>query len=99
MLSQIEKQLNKHGLEGRKIIDEVFNEHFKNDYERMKRFNKNHGIDVRETFKKCNDPECCNYTSNVFYKILVFWKLFKKMIMNFSSSIPKNDEPHITWGH
>lgn len=42
MLNDIRKQLNKHGLNGKKIIDEVFDQYFKADYKKMKSFNKNH---------------------------------------------------------
>lgn len=59
MLNEIKKQLNDHGFNGKEIDDQVFNRYFKEDYEKMKRFNKNHGCDVLESFKPCNDPECC----------------------------------------
>lgn len=42
MLSDIRKQLSKYGLNGKKIIDEVFDQYFKADYKKMKSFNKNH---------------------------------------------------------
>lgn len=41
MLFAIEKQLNKLGLKGKNIIDEVFNQYFKADYKKMKSFNEN----------------------------------------------------------
>ena len=59
MIGELQKQLDKHGLKGRTIIDEVFNKYFKEDYERLERFEKNHGDNVMESFKPCNDPECC----------------------------------------
>ena len=99
MIDDIRKQLDKHGFNGKQIVDEVFDEDFKADYEKMKRFNKNHGADVLETFERCNDPECCNYTNNLFFKAKVFLKLLKMVIMRFEGFIPKVDEPHITWGH
>lgn len=60
MIDEICKQLNGHGLGGKKIIDEVFDTYFKKDYEKMKRFSKNHGDqDIMNDFKPCDDPECC----------------------------------------
>ena len=59
MIGEIGSQLDKHGLKGKKIVDEVFNWRFKKDYEELDRFEKNHGDNVLESFKPCNDPECC----------------------------------------
>lgn len=59
MIWEIIEQLNKHGLDGKKVDDEVFNRYFKDDYEKMKRFSKNHGSNVMESFEPCNDPKCC----------------------------------------
>lgn len=59
MLYEIKTQLDKNGIEGRKVIDEVFDDYFKEDYEKMKRFSKNHGDNTMEAFKPCNDPLCC----------------------------------------
>ena len=59
MIGEIIEQLDKHGLDGKKIDDEVFDRYFKADYEKMKRFRKNHGQNVMYDFKPCNDPECC----------------------------------------
>ncbi len=60
MLGEIHRQLDKHSLNGKKIIDEVFDEYFKSDYEKMKRFKKNHGDSI---FKQCGDSLCCNNSS------------------------------------
>lgn len=59
MIGDIIEQLNKHGLDGKKINDEVFNRYFKADLEKMKRFRKNHGNNVMYGFKTCKDPICC----------------------------------------
>lgn len=59
MLSEIETQLDRNGIIGKKIIDEVFDQYFKKEYEKMERFSKNHGHNVMESFEYCNDPLCC----------------------------------------
>ncbi len=59
MIANLRKQLYSHGFNGEEIDDEVFDQYFKADYEKMKRFSKNHGNDVMEGFKRCDDPECC----------------------------------------
>lgn len=60
MIDEVSKQLNKHGLEGKKIVDEVFDMYFKEDYEKMKKFDNNHGDqDITQDLKPCNDPKCC----------------------------------------
>ncbi|OGG13506.1 hypothetical protein A2773_03315 [Candidatus Gottesmanbacteria bacterium RIFCSPHIGHO2_01_FULL_39_10] len=80
MLSDIGNQLDKHGLNGKKIDDEIFDNGFKAGYEKMKRFNKNHGFDVMETFKPCNDTECCNYTDSLSLKLRLLRELFKEAL-------------------
>jgi len=65
MIWEIIDQLNKHGLDGKKIDGEVFDRYFKDDYEKMKRFSKNHGSNVMESFKPCNDPKCCEPKAKV----------------------------------
>ena len=59
MIDSLSKQLDKNGFNGKKIIDDVFDQYFKDKYEKMKRFKKNHGIRVMEDFKRCKDAECC----------------------------------------
>jgi hypothetical protein len=59
MISEIVKQLNKHGFNGQKIVDEVFNRSFKEDFDKLERFSKNHGDNIMEAFKPCSDPKCC----------------------------------------
>ena len=59
MISDIVGQLNKNGLNGEKIEEEVFDQYFKANDEKLKRFRRNHGFNVMESFKPCNDPECC----------------------------------------
>lgn len=59
MIGNIIEQLNKHGLDGKKIDIEVFDHYFKADIEKMKRFRKNHGNNVMYDFKTCKDPICC----------------------------------------
>lgn len=59
MLKDLEKQLNKHQLPGKKILDEVFNTYFKNNYEKMNRYQKNHPNQGIDEFKRCKDPKCC----------------------------------------
>ena len=97
MIADLRKQLDKHGLNGKKICDEVFDQYFKADYENMRRFQKNHGSDVLETFEPCKDPECCNYTTNLFHKILIFWKLFKDALRGLRYKYVSNKPPRIIW--
>ena len=80
MISDINEQLDKYGLNGKKIVDEVFEQYFKAGYEKMNRFNKNHGFDVMETFKPCNDTECCNYTDSLSLKLRLLRELFKEAL-------------------
>lgn len=60
VISDLVEQLDKNKLDGEQIADEIFNRYFKDNYEKMKRFNKNHGVDVMETFRQCDDPKCCD---------------------------------------
>jgi len=59
MLEHIRKQVDKHGLEGKKIEDAVFNQYFKKDYDKMERHAKNHPNQGINDFVRCNDPKCC----------------------------------------
>lgn len=97
VLGDIVQQLNKHGLDGKKIDEEVFNFYFKESYEKIERYSKNHTFDQAEGFKPCSDPQCCNYTNNPIFKVRVFWKSLKALINNFKGPITKDDEPRITW--
>ena len=98
MLGDISRQLDKNGLNGKKIVDEVFDNNFKADYEKMKRFSKNHGVNAMESFKPCNDPECCKYTTSLFYKLRLSWLLLKKCFGLFRSPwLPSLKKPRINW--
>ncbi len=68
MIGEIQSQLVKHGLKGKEIVDEIFDAYFKKDYEKLEKFQKNHGDDdvQSESFKPCNDLECCK--SNKLFK-------------------------------
>lgn len=59
MIDDIVKQLEKHNLNGKKIFDKVFDQYFKSEYEKMKRFSKKHGQNIQHNFKPCTDPKCC----------------------------------------
>lgn len=60
MLNSISKQLDKHGLNGKMIIDEIYKEYFKDDFEHKQRYYDNHGSQLlMGDFKKCKDPLCC----------------------------------------
>lgn len=91
MLASTRKQLDKHGLNGKKIDDEVFSNQFKDAYEKMKIFSKNHGIDVLETFKPCKDVKCCNYTNRFIFRVKLLrglvmesFKLFRGILLTHS---------------
>ena len=73
MISNLIKQLDKHGLNGKKIINEVFNRYFKVDYEKMNRYSKNHHDQdlMLGTFQPCNDLKCCNYP--IWKKMYLRW--------------------------
>lgn len=97
MLLDIEKQLNEHKLCSKKIVDEVYSMYFKDAYEKMKRFSKNHKGAVMEEFKPCNDPECCVYTNNIFIKFKVFWKFFRNAVKYFKGPMSLKGEPVMQW--
>ena len=100
MINDLIKQLNKHGLNGEKIDDEVFARYFKEDYEKLKRFDKNHSDQgINDPFGRCNDPECCKPLSKreklvQLLRILYFkpkwwfWEC-KQLLKNFKSHIQK----------
>lgn len=102
MLGSVRKQLDKHGLNGKKIDDEVFDNQFKDAYEKMKIFSKNHGIDVLETFKPCKDVKCCNYTNRFTFRIKLLkglviesFKLFRGILL--TSSFPVTTRVRVTF--
>lgn len=66
MLKDLEKQMKKHGLPGKRIIKEVFNVYFKKEYDKMNKYQENHPSQSPYDFKRCEDPECC--------VPLTFWK-------------------------
>lgn len=65
MLTDIKAQMNKHGLDGKKMMDEIFDHYFKEEYEAMDRFNKNHPFVDLNNFVQCEDPKCCRKNKNL----------------------------------
>ncbi len=97
MLANIKEQLDKHGHKGKKIIDEVFDQYFKDDYEKMKRYKKNHSGQDINSFEICDDPQCCNYSNNIFFKTKTFLGIVKKAFLCcFMNPTPK-EECHLVW--
>ncbi len=98
MLNEIEKQLNTHRVNGRKIIDEVFEAYFKKSYDEMKVYSKNHDHLSYEDFKPCNDTKCCNYSYSFYYKLKVAFGLLKQVMKILSFKyVEKNKSPYIGW--
>lgn len=95
MIADIRKQLDKHGLNGKKVDDEVFNQSFKKDFEEMERFYKNHGDKVLYFFKPCKDQLCCRYTKNLFHKVRTIVKIALELLRILRGWVPLK-EPHIT---
>lgn len=93
MLANIQQQLDKHGCKGKKIIDEVFNQYFKDDYEKLKRYEKNHSGQGVDFFEICDDPLCCNYSNNIFFKAKTFLGIVKKAFLCcLMGPIPKDGD-------
>lgn len=98
MLDKIRKQLDKYGHDGKKIDDEVFDRYFKDAYERLKIYDKNHSGQGVVFFEPCNDPKCCNYTSNIFFKIKTFLKMFRMIfLICLLNPLQADGEFHISW--
>ena len=55
MLGSIEKELNNHTLDGKKIINDIFIKFFKKSYDEMERFNKFH---PNKDGSLCDNPDC-----------------------------------------
>lgn len=107
ILKRVRDQLDKYGLEGKKIDDEVFDRYFKDEYEKMERFQKNHGNKVMYDFKPCNDPKCCDpkdYTDKKLNNSQpeIESKKLKVILENFAHDLTnhviqvKNDQVHLS---
>lgn len=101
MLDDIGKQLIKHKLNNKKIIQGVFDRYFKDSYTKLNRYSKNHQDQaVYYNFKPCSDPKCCNYTDSISFKLKILKELLietiKKMYSTFiSSSLPVNTKVEV----
>src|SRR3989344_3251179 len=95
MIFDLRKQLDKHGLNWKKIDGEVFDRYFKKDYQEMERYDKNHsGQDPFNDIKSCKDPECCNQTRSLVYKLKIISRSLRMLFSVFRGRIPADRLPH-----